>query len=336
MMTFQPTPLYLLAKDAAGNEIWIKREDLLPYSFGGNKVRIALCYLAHMRSLGCDHVLAYGNARSNLCRALSNLCRGQGVPLTILSPADDDGQQRPSMNAALCRQLGARIIPCQKTGVAEAVDVALDDIRAMGHKPYYIYGDRTGQGYRHVPVAAYAEQYGPLMAQCRQQMGAAPDAIALAVGTGMTQAGLLCGQALAGDDEPQIIGLSVARDEAAVRANLAAYVQAYAQTLPSSPDLSAALRRLSVYDRCRGQYGAYDPAIDQTIRDAFARHGLPLDMTYTGKAFHALRQLMQEEGWQGRRVVFVHTGGTPLYFDQLDVRIPAHSGQECVRPGVDG
>ena len=68
MPAFDQTPLYWLKTDDRGNRIYVKREDLLPYSFGGNKVRIGLCYLADMQKSGCDHMLAYGNARSNLCR----------------------------------------------------------------------------------------------------------------------------------------------------------------------------------------------------------------------------------------------------------------------------
>ncbi|MBO5502130.1 MAG: pyridoxal-phosphate dependent enzyme, partial [Clostridia bacterium] len=207
------TPLYLHQQLPGGNQVYLKREDLLPYSFGGNKARIGFCYLEDMQKKGCNHMLAYGNARSNLCRVLSNLCAAHGFRLTILSPADDDGQQRPSMNGALCRQLGAEIIPCLKTGVAESVDAAMEAIRAAGDIPYYIYGDRTGQGNRHVPVAAYASQYAPLMEQCKAQMGAVPDVICLATGTGMTQAGLLCGQSVYDHGQaavPQIIGMSVA------------------------------------------------------------------------------------------------------------------------------
>ncbi len=311
------TPLYLHETVPGGNQIFLKREDLLPYSFGGNKVRIGLRYLADMQRKGCDHMLAYGNARSNLCRALSNLCAASGTPLTILSPADDDGQQRPSMNAALCRQLGAEIIPCLKTGVADSVDAAMESIRARGGKPYYIYGDRTGQGNRATPVAAYADQYAPLMDQCRRE-GFTPDIICLATGTGMTQAGLLCGQSVYGHGDaaiPQIIGLSVAREEAAATAHLTGYIRDYCAQHPEQADEAAAISRIRVYDRCRGSYGAHNEAIAALIHRQFAQHGLPLDMTYTGKAYHALLQLMQQEGWQDRRIVFIHTGGTPLFFD---------------------
>ena len=262
------TPLYHHETVAGGNQIYLKREDLLPYSFGGNKARIGLCYVEHMRQLGCDHMLAYGNARSNLCRVLSNLCAARGYRLTILSPADDDGQQRPSMNAALCRQLGAEIIPCRKTGVAEAVDAAMEAIRAAGETPYYIYGDRTGQGNRATPVAAYADQYAVLMAQCLDTLGFLPDAVCLVTGTGMTQAGLLCGQSVYdhGDKPvPEIIGLSVARDGAAATAHLSAYVRDYAAANPGKADPEAALSRIRVYDRCRGSYGAPDEAIAALI-----------------------------------------------------------------------
>ena len=310
------TPLYLHETLPGGNQVYLKREDLLPYSFGGNKARIGQCYLEDMQKKGCNHMLAYGNARSNLCRVLSNLCAASGYPLTILSPADDDGQQRPSMNGALCRQLGAEIIPCLKTGVAESVYAAMESIRAAGDIPYYIYGDRTGQGNKAVPVAAYASQYAPLMEQCRTQFGFLPDLICLALGTGMTQAGLLCGQSVYdhGDQPlPQIIGLSTARDADAATAHLTAYIRDYAATHPVMAD--AAISRIRVYDQYRGSYGAPDDAIAGLIRRQFRDHGLPLDMTYTGKAYYAMEQLIRQEGWQGKRVIFIHTGGTPLFFD---------------------
>ncbi len=315
-----PTPLYLHETLPGGNQIFVKREDLFPFSFGGNKARIGLRYLEDMQRRGADHMLAYGNARSNLCRVLSNLCAAHGYRLTILSPADDDGQQRPSMNAALCRQLGAEIVPCLKTGVAEAVDAAMERIRKDGGKPYYIYGDRTGQGNRATPVAAYADQYAPLMEQCMAQFGFLPDAVCLAAGTGMTLAGLLCGQSVYDHRDaaiPQLIGLSVARDAENAVAHTTAYIRDFAAANPALADPDTAIRRIRIFDRCRGSYGMPEDAIAGLIERQFAQYGLPLDMTYTGKAYHAMQQMLLEEGWQGKRILFIHTGGTPLFFDAV-------------------
>ena len=55
------------------NSIYVKRDDLLPFSFGGNKVRIALEFINDMKKQGKDCIVGYGNARSNLSRALANL-----------------------------------------------------------------------------------------------------------------------------------------------------------------------------------------------------------------------------------------------------------------------
>lgn len=302
--SFAPTPIQHLWTDERGNAFFLKREDMLPYSFGGNKARIGLCYLQDMQKQGGSHMVAYGNARSNLCRVLSNLCAGEGLPITILSPADDDGARHASFNAALCESFGARIIPCLKTGVADAVDQALAEIRANGETPYYIYGNRYGKGNEAVPTAAYVPVYQEIRAQGDY------DVIALACGTGMTQAGLLCGQQLSGGTE-RILGISIARDVENARANIAAYANAWlkGETLDES--------RIEVADDFRLQYGVYGEDVQQTIREMMLGYGVPMDGTYTAKAFTGLKAIAERENWQNQRVLFIHTGGTPLYFDFL-------------------
>ena len=302
-MRFAPTPVHAVETDARGNAFFMKREDMLPYSFGGNKVRIGLAYLRDMKEKGCNHMVAYGNARSNLCRVLSNLCAGEGIPVTILSPADDDGERRQAYNEKLCHAFGASIVPCLKTGVAESVDQVMESIRAKGEKPYYIYGNRLGKGNEATPTAAYV----PVYEEIRQQ--GEWDVIALACGTGMTQAGLLCGQALAKGSE-RIVGVSIARDAENACAHVAAYASAW---LGHDIDQS----RIEVCDAYREVYGVYDEHVAHTMQRMMKEHGIPMDGTYTGKAYAALLRLVKQEGWQNQRILFIHTGGTPLYFDSL-------------------
>ena len=66
------------------NSIYVKRDDLLPFSFGGNKVRIALEFINDMKNQGKDCIVGYGNARSNLSRALANLCYQFKIPCHII------------------------------------------------------------------------------------------------------------------------------------------------------------------------------------------------------------------------------------------------------------
>ena len=51
------------------------------------------------------------------------------------------------------------------------------------------------------------------------------------------------------------------------------------------------------------------------IREEFCRNGLPLDPTYTGKAFWGMKQYIEEHQLQDCYVLFIHTGGTPLFYD---------------------
>lgn len=80
------------------NKIFIKRDDLIPFSFGGNKVRIALEFIEDMKKQGKNCIVGYGNARSNLSRALANLCYQFKIPCHIISPADEDGTRIDTYN----------------------------------------------------------------------------------------------------------------------------------------------------------------------------------------------------------------------------------------------
>ena len=305
-LDFAPTPLQMLDTDANGNTFFLKREDLLPFSFGGNKVRIGLKYMQDMHEKGCNHMVAYGNARSNLCRVLSNLCAGSGVPITILSPADDDGQRREAYNEKLCRAFGAQVVPCLKTGVAESVDAVMEEIRQKGETPYYIYGNRYGKGNERVPTAAYVPVYDEIRHQGNF------DVMALACGTGMTLAGLLCGKKLRGGTE-RILGISTARDAENARAYTLAYANAW---LDENDALSA--ENVEICDDFRRVYGDYGEDVENTIRQMMRTWGVPMDGTYVGKAYAGLREIARREGWQNKKVLFIHTGGTPLFFDAAE------------------
>jgi D-cysteine desulfhydrase len=45
--------------------------------------------------------------------------------------------------------------------------------------------------------------------------------------------------------------------------------------------------------------------------------GIPMDTTYVGKAFCGMQNYLREKKITGKNILFIHTGGTPLYFDHL-------------------
>lgn len=305
-----PTPLTFLYKDSRKNSIYIKRDDLIPFSFGGNKVRIAEEFFSHMESLGRDLIIGYGNARSNLSRAIANMAAAKGIGCHIISPDDEDGTRSETANSRIVASCGAVFHTCPKTQVAQTVDRVIALCQEQGHSPYYIYGDRFGKGNEATPVAAYAKAYREIRAQTSVPF----DMIFLPTGTGMTHAGLLAGQAASGGPE-RIIGISVARSKEAETEVLKNYVNSYIEKtslLPVSPD------RYYVTDSylCGG-YGKYDERISEVISRVMCSFGIPLDPTYTGKAFYGMEQWIEEHDVRNKNILFLHTGGTPLYFDHL-------------------
>ena len=65
------------------NHIFVKREDLIPYSFGGNKARKAALFFEDLDKSESDCVLTYGSSHSNHCRIVANLAAGRRIPCQI-------------------------------------------------------------------------------------------------------------------------------------------------------------------------------------------------------------------------------------------------------------
>lgn len=305
------------------NSIYIKRDDLFPFSFGGNKVRIALEFINDMKKQGKDCIVGYGNARSNLSRALANLCYQFKIPCHIISPADEDGTRIDTYNSKMVLSCDAKFHYCRKTNVKETVESVLNDIRKEGLKPYYIYGDSTGKGNEHTPMLAYVKLYEEIKGQY--------DYIFLATGTGMTQGGLLAGKAINNGTE-KIIGISVARSAA----------QEIEVLLKSLECFSDRIQKIENYEinvedayLCDG-YGTYNRQIEKTIHQQLTCNGMPLDPTYTGKAFWGMQDYLNRKCITGKKVLFIHTGGTPLFFDYMNgIQLREVSDNNAVEEAVE-
>ncbi len=309
------TPLYEIRCTAGrGNRLYVKRDDLLPFSLGGNKVRIGWEFYRDMRRTGSDCMVIYGDSRSNLCRVLGNICCQEQIPCYMLC-TNVDGSARPSSNSRLMTWLQTEVIPCRKDAVAQGVETLLARLEGEGKKPYYIYGDKFGEGREGVPVQAYADAYREIIGQ-EEQLGVSFDYIFTASGTGATQSGLIAGDLLAGK-EKKIIGISVSRERERGSRIIGRALEQYLERhkIPEPEDLT---RRIHLEDGyLLGGYGRYDGRVTDCIRRQFVINSLPLDPTYTGKAFWGMEQYLEEHKIEGADILFLHTGGAPLFYDLL-------------------
>lgn len=286
------------------NNIYVKRDDLLPFSFGGNKVRIALEFIDDMKKQGKDCIVGYGNARSNLSRALANLCFQFKIPCHIITPADEDGTRIDTYNSKMVLSFDAKFHYCEKTNVKETVERVLSSLREEGLNPYYIYGASTGKGNEHTPMLAYVKVYEEIKNQY--------DYVFLATGTGMTQGGLLAGKAINNGTE-KIVGISVARSTAQETEVLRRSLECFSNKIQKIGSCE-----INVEDTylCDG-YGMYNRQIEKTIHQQLVCNGMPLDPTYTGKAFWGMQDYLKKNEISGKKILFIHTGGTPLFFDYM-------------------
>ena len=307
------TPVLNIKSDLPSINMYVKREDLLPEYFGGNKVRIAYEFFADMENQQKNCIVGYGNARSNLCRVLSNMSYVKGVPCHIISPADENGTRTETNNSSIVKLCGAVFHECTKQNVSETVEKVLNECKSQGLNPYYIYGDKYGIGNEATPVRAYAKVYSEIKSQS-EEIEVKFDYIFFATGTGMTHAGLIAGQKIFGGNE-KIVGISVARKKEQEIEVIKKYLNAYSQEQNFEYEDKDIIR---ADEYICGGYGEYDKDIENTIKDILKQNSIPLDPTYTGKAFCGMKKYIKENKIENANVLFIHTGGTPLFFDNIN------------------
>ena len=69
-------------------QIYIKRDDMIPYSFGGNKARKGFLFFEEIEKGKYDCVVTYGSSHSNHCRIIANMAAARKMPCYIIGPQE--------------------------------------------------------------------------------------------------------------------------------------------------------------------------------------------------------------------------------------------------------
>lgn len=297
------TPIQFLG-DEQGNKLYIKRDDLIPYSFGGNKARKGFLFFEEIDKDGYDCVVTYGSSHSNHCRIISNMAMARGIPCCIIGPEEVSNQ---TFNSRFMEMFGAEIISVPVNDVHDTIEEKLDELRKAGKKPYLIHGG----GHGNIGTEAYVECYEEIR-EHEAENGIHFHYIFFASGTGTTHAGLVCGQ-LKKHDERKIVGISIARKNPRGRNVVLDSIREYMDV-----DEDEIQEKTIFIDEYTGDgYGRDSHEIESVIKETMIRYGIPLDSTYTAKAFLGMRKYIEKEQIRGKKILFIHTGGTPLFFDDL-------------------
>lgn len=304
------TPVEPLSGEYGPNKYFMKRDDMLPFSFGGNKARKAAEFYKEIKKNNTDVVMTYGSNSSNHCRVTANMAAAMGLSCHIISPEEN---REVLYNTTLVEEFGAVIETCPVNKVAETIENRKKAYLDEGKKPYFIVGGGHGNPGTEAYVKAYRE-----IEDYEKKQDIYFDYIFHASGTGATQAGLVCGQLLSGDERRKIVGISIAREEERGRQVVKDSIREYLRE-----DFERLYKEESLIftDAYRlGGYGNHSKEVDDTIWKVLRQDGIPMDTTYVGKAFYGMCEYLkeheiQDKNIQDKNILFIHTGGTPLFFD---------------------
>jgi len=309
-----PSPLAPLHRFSAalggGADVWIKREDLLPLAFGGNKLRNLEFLVGAALADGADTLVTSGRRWSNHCRltAAAGARAGLEVDLVLTGPPLPTGAEGP--NQVLDELLGARVHVTATDQRAERAAVVADvaaSLRAAGRRPYVIEVGGSGAVGAAGQVLAGLEVADQLAAA-----GIGEATIVLPSATGGTHAGVLTGLALAAPPVREVVGIAVAAPATELRPSILLLLEGLAPLAGIDvPEAAVVLED----DQLGDGYGRPTTAAEEGARLLARTEGILVDPIYTAKALAGLVARVRDGGQRGP-AVFWHAGGLPGLFER--------------------
>eukprot|EP00241_Pyramimonas_parkeae_P002086 CAMPEP_0114251124 /NCGR_PEP_ID=MMETSP0058-20121206/15096_1 /TAXON_ID=36894 /ORGANISM="Pyramimonas parkeae, CCMP726" /LENGTH=431 /DNA_ID=CAMNT_0001364891 /DNA_START=225 /DNA_END=1517 /DNA_ORIENTATION=- len=305
-----PTPIHQIQVPElpSGAELWVKRDDLSGMQLSGNKVRKLEFLMADAKEQGCDCVITIGGIQSNHCRATACAARYLGMDsYLILRVGAEEVEKDPGLDGNLLveRMVGAHLeMVTTQEYVALGSETLGQSLKArlekQGRKPYLI----PVGGSNSLGSWGYVDAYAEIEKQMEEGNDMEfVDDIVLACGSGGTAAGLALGCRLSG---------SSTKVHAYGVCDSPSYFYQFIDKILQGMGCDQSSKDMV---RCVQAKG-YGYAISHSDELEFMQHialstGIVLDPVYSGKALYHLFQEMKAnpKAWEGRKVLFVHTGG---------------------------
>ncbi len=315
-----PTPIEFLPRFSeviGGPRIYIKRDDLLGLTSGGNKARKLEFLVADALAQGSDTLITCGAIQSNHCRLTLAAANKEGLKcrLVLEESVPNSYDANASGNNFLFNLLGVEgvtVVPGGSDMMLEMNKIAEDIVR-QGRKPYVI----PEGGSNPIGTLGYVSCSQEILGQLFEKELSIRHVVC-ASGSGGTHAGLLAGFNGSNSNIP-VTGINVGRKKEVQEKlvyDLSSETLKYLNVNYNlSPDA------VTCFDQYVGEgYSLPTPGMVEAVRLLARTEGILLDPVYTGKAMAGLIDLIRQDYFRSEdNILFVHTGGSPALYAYASV-----------------
>lgn len=306
-----------LSEKLGGPNIYIKRDDKLNLSVGGNKVRKLEFLMADAVAQKADTIITCGAVQSNHCAltlaaAIKEKLKCQ---LILEERVANSYNLNANGNNFLYRLMGVEdiyVVPGGSDMMAEMQKLA-EKLKAKGRKPYIV----PGGGSNSIGALGYLSCALEILSQTFE-MGINIDKIVVTSGSGGTHSGLLAGMVSANANIP-IIGIGVNKRKDEQRKIVWTKANEVAKTVGSINEVK--YEDVIVFDDYIGEgYSIPTDAMIEAVRMLAREEAILLDPVYTGKSMSGLIDLVRKGYFKkNENVLFIHTGGSSALYAYKDV-----------------
>lgn len=314
-----PTPIHKwnLPNLPKNTEVYLKRDDLSGMQLSGNKVRKLEFLLADAVAQGADCIVTIGGIQSNHCRATAVAAKYLNLDCYLILRTSKvllDKDPGLTGNLLVERLVGAHVDLVSKEEYSKVGSVALTDLLKEkllkeGRKPYII----PVGGSNSLGTWGYIEAIREIEMQLQRSASTLGfDDIVVACGSGGTIAGLSIASWLS-ELKAKVHAYCVCDDPE--------YFYDCAQGLLDG--LQAGVRSHDIVNIENAKGVGYAMSTTEElkfVKEVAEATGVILDPVYSGKAAYGMMKQMAENPtkWEGRRVLFIHTGGLLGLFDKTE------------------
>lgn len=300
------------SKALGGPTIYIKRDDLLGLTSGGNKTRKLEFLMADAIAKGADTILTCGAVQSNHCRLTLAAAVKEGLKCQMILEERVPGSYKPegSGNNFLFNLLGveATYVVSGGTNMMEELEKLAAKLEAEGRKPYIV----PGGGSNPIGSTGYVACAEEIMTQLFEK-GINIDHMVIPSGSAGTHAGIVAGMVGVNGNIP-VTGVSVNRNKELQTNAVWNLAKATAERVGVAAEITKDM--IQVTDEYVGPgYSLPSDEMIEAVQLLARTEGILLDPVYTGKVMAGLIGMVRQGKFKKEdNVLFLHTGGSPALY----------------------